>query len=159
MEDILLQKQMEMQLELATHKFAAELKALHDEMKGLRDDVSAMSKTLRNSSSGGNIQGSQPSRGDFQVSPPNVAPSFQDSHHQGFGNEGYAHNQQPQYAPQQQFQQPQQQFQPQYQQQPAQVDQSGGNTSAQQGQNNRGRGTSLPPNLAMDKVFYCGGKR
>jgi hypothetical protein len=158
MEDILLQRQMEMQLDLATQKLTSELKALRDEMKGLRDDVTAISKVLRNPSNGGTIPSSPPSRGEFQVSSPNhVAPSGQDPYHQGFGNEGYAHNQ----FQQPQYQAPQQQFAPQQQQlQPAQIDQSqGGFTGAQMAQTSRGRGTSLPPNLAMDKVFYCGGKK
>ncbi|MFH1916183.1 MAG: hypothetical protein ABIJ21_02870 [Nanoarchaeota archaeon] len=126
-------------MELASQKLMAEIKSLRDEMKNLRDDVSSINRQLRS------IPSSPPSRGDYQVSPPtHVAPSGQG---QGFGHEGYNQN----YPPQQQ-----QGFQPRQ----VHIDENqGGFTGAAVAETTRGRGTNLPSNLTMDKVFYCGGKR
>jgi hypothetical protein len=166
--DYLMEKKVEVQLDLFTTKLMNELKAIKDELKSTQDQLRMINKTISTSHGEATIPSSQGARQDFQVNLPRNAPSGQ------YAPEGYAPQQQQpqqQYGYQQQgypqqppqYQQPQQPARQQFQQpnpQPVQMDQNqGGFTGASVAQNSRGRGTNLPPNLSMDKVFYCGGKR
>jgi hypothetical protein len=160
--DYLMEKKMEVQLDLFTQKLMKELASIKDEIKGTQDQLRMLNKTISTSGTEASIPSSQRTRQDLQVPPRPQGPSNQ------YGSEGYPSQQgypqqQPAYGYQQQNY-PQQPQQPQFQQQqppaPVQMDQNqGGFTGASVAQTSRGRGTNLPPNLSMDKVFYCGGKR
>jgi hypothetical protein len=157
--DYLMEKKVEVQLDLFTAKLMTELKAIKDELKGTRDQINIISKTITSTPQhGASIPSSQPIRQDFQVSQPRQQPQSSYGNFEGAPTQGY--NQYPQQ--QQQFvqqQPPQQVYQQQPPQQPQMDTQQGGFTGASMAQSTRGRGTNLAPNLSMDKVFYCGGKR
>ncbi|MFH1072652.1 MAG: hypothetical protein V1743_04450 [Nanoarchaeota archaeon] len=169
--DFLLEKKMELQLDLAVKKLLTEIQSIKKDIEGFKEDFTAFRKDLKRPSNE-SIPSSPYARQDFQVSPPiQNPPLMNQSPQQGFGNQGipqqgfqqgYPQNGQAQnYPPQgygQQFQNFSQQNQyPQQQtiQQP-QYPQSQPNPPVDKPIDRNG----VPPSaVSIEKMFYCGGKR